>query len=287
MGGIKSSLIEFDLTKAKCFICGNPASSVEHVIPKWLQRKFNLWDQKIEIPNLTTMSYRQLVVPACKRCNSEIYGKLEERVSKNKASDKDIWRWANKIHFGLRLKDDFLDFNRKNPGVKIGEVFKFTDHLEQSRHFLHCITNDFTCNPDPFGSVFTFKLKKSEDFNFIHLNNSNSIYICLGEIVHIIFVTDGQILRNEDVGIRDDYLRISGKKCDVGDTLFFYAQLVYYMEQHKFSNPIVFSEKGIVKLGRATFREEKPLDKELFRKLCDRFGITWIDEEELKKKNSP
>ena len=284
MGGFKSSLIDFDLTKDTCFICGKPATSVEHIIPKWLQRKFNLWDQKIEVPNLTTVTYKQLVVPACKRCNNEIYGKLEERMSKNEADEKDIWRWANKIHFGLRLKDSFLDSDRKNPGRKIGDVFKSNDFLEHSRHFLHCITNDFTCHPDPFGSVFKFELKKEADFNLIHIINSSSIYICTGNFVYIVFVTDGQILKKDDVGIRDNYDRISKQKCDLGDTLFFYAQGVYCLEQYTYSNPIVFSEKGVTKLGQSTLRREKPLDKELFRAICNRFGITWIDKDELEKK---
>lgn len=288
MGGIKSTLIEFDLTKENCFICGKPATTVEHIIPKWLQRKFNLWDQRIEIPNLTTVTYKQLIVPACKRCNNEIYGKLEERVSKNEADDKDIWRWANKIHFGLRLKDNFLDFDRKSPGKKIGDVFRSQDYLEQSRHFLHCITDDFCCHPDPFGSVFKFELKKEEPFNFIHIINSSSIYICVGNIIYIVFVTDGQILKSDDIGIRDNYNLISQQKCDIGDTLFFYAQCVYYMEQYTYSNPILFSEKGISKLGKATLREEKPVDKELFRAICNRFGIIWIDKDELDKtKNCP
>lgn len=281
MGGFKSALIEFDLTKDNCFICGNQATSLEHIIPKWLQRKFNLWNQKIQLPNRTNTTYRQLVVPACKRCNNEIYGKLEDKISKNEGDDKDIWRWANKIHFGLRLKDNFLDFDRKNPGQKIGDVFKSTDYLEQRRHFLHCITNDFTCHPDPFGSVFKFELKKEADFNFIHLLHSSSIYICTGNFVYIIFVTDGQILAKDDVGIRANYQKISQQKCDLADTLFFYAQGVYYLEQYTYSNPIMFSEKGITKLGKATLRAEKPLDKELFRRICKSFGIEWIDKDEL------
>ena len=66
--------------------------------------------------------------------------------------------------------------------------------------------------------------------------------------------------------------------------MFFYAQGVYYFEQYTYSNPIMFSEKGITKLGKATLRKEKPLDKKLFRKICNRFGITWIDEDELENK---
>jgi len=30
-----------------CTFCGWPAETVEHVIPKWLQKHFNLFDQKL------------------------------------------------------------------------------------------------------------------------------------------------------------------------------------------------------------------------------------------------
>jgi hypothetical protein len=284
VGSIKSDLIEFDLTRENCFICGKPATSVEHVIPKWLQRKYNLWNETIEIPNLTTITYKQLVVPACKKCNNEVYGKLEEKIKNNTADEKDIWRWANKIHFGLRLKDSFLDFDRKTPGTKIGEVFKSTDYLEQSRHFLHCITGDFTCHPDPFGSVFKFEFTEEKPFNLIHIINSSAIYICVGQQVYIVFITDGQILKKDVTPFNEAYRQIISRKYEIGDTLFFYAQAIYYMEQYTYSNPVAFSGKGITKLGRATLRNEKPLDKPLFRAICNRFGITWIDEEELNEK---
>lgn len=283
MAGFKSDLIDFDLTREKCFICGDTATTVEHVIPKWLQRKFNLWDQKIVIPNQTTLTYKQIVVPACRRCNNEVYGALEDRVKNNVADEKDIWRWANKIHFGLRLKDRFLEFDRKNPGTKIGDVFDTNDFLEQSRHFLHCITNDFTCHPDPFGSVFKFEFAYDEEFNLIHIINSSAIYICVGKQAYIVFITDGQILKNDVTSVAVGYNKIKERTYGLADSLCFYAQCIYYMEQYTYSNPIVFSEKGISKLGRATLRNEKPLDKPLFRSICDRFGITWIDEDELKK----
>jgi hypothetical protein len=281
MPGIKSDLIDFDITKETCFICGKPATTVEHVIPKWLQRKFNLWDQEIQVPNLTDITYKKLLVPACKICNNEVYGALEKRIQNNTADEKDVWRWANKIHFGLNVKDSFLDYDRKKPGRKISDVFQSTDYLEQSRHFLHCITGDYTCSPDPFGSVFKFEFKEEKEFNLIHINNSNGIFICIGKIAYVVFVTDGQLLKTDEKGFIEDYKQITSREYDMPDALFFYAKCIYYFVQHTYSNPVMFSGKSIVKLGRATLRKERPLNKILFRSICDRFGINWIDSDEL------
>ncbi|WP_299671987.1 hypothetical protein [uncultured Polaribacter sp.] len=282
MGGIKSELIEFDLTKENCFVCGKPADTVEHLFPKWLQNKFNLWDQDITVSNQTNVKYRQLIIPACKKCNNVTYGQLEQKIKSNKADEKDIWRWANKLHFGLRLKDTFLEADRKNPGKKISDIYELNDALEQSRHYLHCITGEFSCYPDPFGSVFKFEFEEEQSFNFIHILQSSSIYICLGKVLYIVFVTDGQLMKKEASGIIEDYNSIISKDYKIQDVLFFYAKCVYYLEQHKYSNPIVFSGKGIAKIGSSTLRKTKPLDKEMFNAICERFGITWIDESTLK-----
>jgi hypothetical protein len=34
---------------AECIFCGQPADTVEHVIPKWLQNHFKLFDQTLEL----------------------------------------------------------------------------------------------------------------------------------------------------------------------------------------------------------------------------------------------
>ncbi|PXX30627.1 hypothetical protein [Arenibacter sp. ARW7G5Y1] len=282
MSGIKSDLIEFDLTKDKCFVCGRKANTVEHLFPKWLQHKFNLWDQKIHIPNETTISYKQLLIPLCKKCNNEVYGQLENKIKSGNASDAEIWRWANKMHFGLTLKNQFLEWDRKNPGNKIGDIISPSDPLEQSRHFLHCVSGDFTCSPDPFGSVFKFQLDYEEDFNFIHIINSQSIYACLGDVIYIVFVKDGQTMK-EDIAIKEDYESILSGKYKMQDALFFYAKCIEYMDRYTYSIPIVFSGKQILKFGKATLRDEKPFDKEKFSAICNRFGITWIDSNDINK----
>jgi hypothetical protein len=272
---------DFKLDKETCFICGKPADTKEHLFPKWLQHKFNLWDQKLIIPNQTYISYRQLVVPCCDKCNNEIFSGLENKISTNSETDKDIWRWANKIHFGLTLKDKFLEWDRKHPNYKIGDVISPLDPLEQSRHFLQCVSGDFKCSPDPFGSVFRFIFTSEQEYNFIHIINSSSICISFGDRGYVIFIRDGQYLK-DCKGVVDDYEKILNQG-DIGmhDMLFFYAKNLEFLERFKVSIPLMVMKGQIVKIGAATIREEKPVNKLLLSKICERFGFTWIDSDTL------
>lgn len=81
-----------------CFVCGDFADSDEHIIPKWIQRRYDLWNQKIRLPNDTTIAYRQLKIPCCKDCNNNVLSRLETRVQDGDATDQELWKWAAKIH---------------------------------------------------------------------------------------------------------------------------------------------------------------------------------------------
>ncbi len=64
----------------ECAFCGQPAETDEHVIPKWLQNHFDLFDQRLLLWNGTTMPYRQAIVPACLGCNRDRFSPLEKRI---------------------------------------------------------------------------------------------------------------------------------------------------------------------------------------------------------------
>ena len=268
---------EFEITNETCFICGQPATTKEHLFPKWLQHRFNLWNQRLQIPNNTTISYRQLVVPCCTKCNNEAFATLEAKLSSNTETTADVWRWANKIHFGLTLKDRFLDWDRKNPRYKIGDVISPSDPLEQSRHFLHCVTGLFQTDPDPFGSVFKFTFREPQDYNFMHIINSSSIYICLGDRGYIVFIRDGNYLQNLAT-VKEDVKQLQSKAtlAEV-DMRFFYAKLLEYSERIQITFPVIVMPGKIVRAGGITIRKENPVNKDLLRAICNRFGITWID----------
>lgn len=278
-----TEIIDFEITKDTCFICGRQANTKEHLFPKWLQHEFNLWDQQLIIPNKTSIAYRQLTVPCCSKCNNEVFSSLECKISSKTETDADIWRWANKVHFALTLKHKFLDWDRKNPGYKIGDVISPSDHLEQSRHFLHCVSGDFKTSPDPFGSVFKFNFTTKQEYNFVHLIGSSSICISFGDRGYIVFIRDGQFLKGSS-GVNKDFDIINKKpEINMQDMLFFYAKNIEYLERLKITIPIMVTKGQIVKLGSATIREEKPVNKELLSKLCEWMGFTWIDADSIPK----
>lgn len=278
-----TQLDEFDLNRETCFVCGKPATSREHIFPKWLQHKFDLWDQHIVMANKTEISYKKLVVPCCKKCNNEVFSGLENKIANGIESESDIWKWANKVHFALTLKDKFLDWDRRNPGYKIGDVISPSDPLEQSRHFLHCVSGAFQTDPDPFGSVFKFEFTSNQNYNFVHVINSSSICISFGNRGYVVFVRDCQFLK-EERGVMEDFLDLSRKdKVEMGDMLFFYAKNIEYLERYKISFPIMIGKGKIIKLGRATIRETKLVNKELLRAACEWMGVTWIDSDKIIK----
>jgi hypothetical protein len=262
-----------------CFVCGRDATTVEHVVPAWLQRRFNLWDQFLQLPNRSTIPYRQLRIPSCRRCNGEVFGALERRVETDHASESDIWKWANKIHYGLTHKDRFLAWDRANRSVKIGDVTAQSDPFERSRHFLHCVSGDFRADPDPFGSVFVFQFETEQDFKFAHFVESSSVCICLGRVGYIVFVEDGQTIK---LGRPVEALLASLPRAPrLEDMLFFYAQCLELVARHTLGFDILMGPGFIAKAGDTVVHEVRPIDKNRFRATCVHLGLRWIDTGEL------
>jgi hypothetical protein len=261
-----------------CFICGRPANSVEHIIPAWLQQRFGLWDQELRLPNGTAVPYRQLTIPACTQCNTRIFGALEQRVSTGAATDAEIWRWANKIHYGLGHKDRFLAWDRANANLKIGDVLNADDPFEKSRHFLHCVAGDFRTDPDPFGSVFVFDFASPQPFAFAHFLASSSICISTGDRGYVVFVEDGQAL-GRDRGLRLLLSQLP-PKTSVPDMLFFYAQCVEHAARHTLGQSVIMTQSLLVRIGPTVVHDVRPPNKARFRAICAALGIHWIDRDE-------
>jgi hypothetical protein len=45
------------------------------------EAKYNLWNQKPSLLNVTDIPYRRLLIPCCTRCNNEPLAQLENEVS--------------------------------------------------------------------------------------------------------------------------------------------------------------------------------------------------------------
>ena len=66
----------------KCFACGGKADDGvgEHVIPRWVQRRFDLSSKLLTLINGTRIPYRQLTVPCCLSCNNGFLREIENGV---------------------------------------------------------------------------------------------------------------------------------------------------------------------------------------------------------------
>jgi len=108
-----------------CFLCGcrlgKKNRSDEHVFPKWLQRKYKLVDERLRLPNGTTVPYRQLTIPCCRVCNTKHLHPIEKTMSQAviggpravKALDPwYIFIWLGKMFYGILYRELFLLWDR-------------------------------------------------------------------------------------------------------------------------------------------------------------------------------
>lgn len=132
----------------RCFLCGEQhpphVLTREHVFPKWLQRRHQLFDQSIDLLNGSQINYRSLVVPACSVCNSIYLSRIENHVAQalrggadavRRLGHEQLYVWLAKLFFGTLYAEGLLPGRRERPAdgpILPAEVVQGFQHL----HFL-------------------------------------------------------------------------------------------------------------------------------------------------------
>lgn len=109
-----------------CFLCGSRDTqlTLEHVFPKWLQHRYNLWSQTLSLLNETKIQYKKLLIPCCATCNREDLSRLEIAVATAVASGFEssstlaphlLYLWAGKLYFGVLRREIALARERSKP----------------------------------------------------------------------------------------------------------------------------------------------------------------------------
>lgn len=165
------------LSLDRCFLCGigldESNKTEEHVFPRWLQAKFDLWNKELTLSNRTAIPYRSLTVPCCIRCNSTHLARIETSVQNAVEGGYDtfsgldplvVYQWLLKIYYTILFKELFLVFDRASPssGATIMrredfEQFNMCHILLQSTRF----EPEFM--PDPPWSIFRFRVHQYDD----------------------------------------------------------------------------------------------------------------------------
>jgi hypothetical protein len=203
----EAAIKEENIRLDQCFLCAKNASTGqgEHVFPKWMQRRFDLWNQTLNLINGTRIRYKDLTIPCCVECNTVILADIETTISKLDESDLPLSnentivtaRWLIKLLIGILHKEARLKYDRRDASK--GEIFP--PELLDGYHHLLTILNTHRKKTLSFDSMhwafpfsfYTYKIKCEEQeagFDFSTHLDGRSVSIRLGRF-GLIFVGDG------------------------------------------------------------------------------------------------
>lgn len=182
----------------RCFMCRveltKETASQEHIYPKWILKKYNMFDQALTLPNKTKMPYRQWKVQCCKNCNgirmSEIESQIVKSVSEGIESVKSIneelivW-WLLKLYYAKIYKEAQLKKDVSKPYLgqlidielfeKYNNIFVYLSELYKGFKFQ---------DPKPY-DLYIFKTKEEVKFDYIDDTVSNTVYMRLDSIIFV------------------------------------------------------------------------------------------------------
>ena len=186
-----------------CCVCGawphEKDFNDEHIIPKWVLRRFDLFDREITLPTGELRRYRGYRTPCCKECNSHLGKMVETPVSQLLAGDyasvaarldergrELLFIWLNLLFFKIHLKDRRVRMHR-DPRLgeeNIGDFYDWTD-----LHHIHAVARaSFTgasLLPGVVGSLQIFEIDGSltaDTYDYLDFTFDQTMIVRLGRI---------------------------------------------------------------------------------------------------------
>lgn len=219
---IFSILDDFSDPRNRCFLCGTDLSVVgktdEHVVPRWVQRRYDLWSQKLTLLNGTAIPYSQLTVPCCSSCNNDHLSRIEDSLSATvdrgrsavvALGPKLLFLWLGKIFYAILYKELMLLRERADPyaGTIISEDFirQYRSHrllLQQARGILAL---------DGFqpGSLFVFEAQpiphSDQTWDLTDHVHGMAIGVRIGRVCLIAALGDGAAQQKFDAAFYEQY----------------------------------------------------------------------------------
>jgi len=174
-----------------CLFSGDEPNTEEHVIPTWLQKRLNLANQTLYLPNGTRLPYKHAKVPAKSEHNNK-FAQIESRVSQGAFDPLEVYLWAFKIHLGLIYRDTTLRSDIRNPNAPM--IFDGSDFESDTflfRQLYRAWANSGKIEPNPFGSVFVVDSLTSHDrFDLIHCLLTGTVAIDIGTKFILVLLWD-------------------------------------------------------------------------------------------------
>ncbi|MDB5072084.1 MAG: hypothetical protein JWM87_3195 [Candidatus Eremiobacteraeota bacterium] len=182
-------------------------ASEEHVFPRWLLRRYDLYRHSFTLSNGSSFNYSRLTVPCCRPCNEAGERDLEGPISKAfrggyeavmRLDSRTIALWCLKIYYGIRFKEHALKRDPRRP--ERGKITSRTDLEEMNLLFmvLQGIRTEIVYSIEPW-SVWIYKVKVPVDpayrFSFADLVDVNMFSIRIGDVGIIVLPQDFGLVR--------------------------------------------------------------------------------------------
>jgi hypothetical protein len=183
-----------------CLFSGEETDTEEHVIPRWLQRRFNLGNQTVYVPNGTTLKYKYLKVPALEKHNGA-FGAIEDRISRGMLDPVEVYLWAFKLHVGFIYRDSHLRTDIRDPNSRmILDMSRFADQMWLFRRLYGIWAVGGTTDPSPIGSVLVIdSIGTQSKFDFFHCLITGTVGINIGEKFILVFLWDQGAAMNSNI----------------------------------------------------------------------------------------
>ncbi|MFV0677779.1 hypothetical protein [Variovorax sp. tm] len=268
----------------QCLFGGSETDSKEHVVPAWLQRRFKLQEQTINIPNGTTLKYKLLVVPADKTENRK-FGEIEDRISNGHFNLDEVYLWALKIHIGLIFRDSSLRVDIRDPKSEfILDIGSFESEIALFRILYEHWKGGGKTSPSPFGSVFILdSLLPPNEFDLFHCLVTGTVGIHIGGKFIVVFLWDqgDAMAANIEAQWTRHHLPTAASyigHADYADHCYmahhvWACESAYWLYRNRRRLNMLRSPEHIALVPPAFRPQAQPVVEEQYRHICRSFGL--------------
>lgn len=201
-----------------CFICGADRSSKEfndeHVLPRWLLRRHNLFACEITLPNRTSFRYDQYKISCCAECNTYMGRHIEEPVRTLLTSGYDavadhlktygpelLFRWLSLIYIKTHLRDAAFPWTRDRR-KDVGPISSVYDW--NALHHIHAVARSLLVGVEcgygvigSFAALPALNVLSDGDFDYGDMYLAHSILIRTGGTALVAVLNDSCAALNE------------------------------------------------------------------------------------------